>query len=297
MIAGIETGGTKVICAIAEDHAPQSIAALRRIPTTTPEQTTAEINAWLSATLGDSTLTSLGIAGFGPLVTTPGSPSWGWITATTKPGWTNVNLVGLIHASATTPTQVVTDVAGAALGEHTAGAGRGHGNVAYATFGTGVGVGVLVDGQPFSSAGELGHILVRRHPLDRFDGVCPFHGDCIEGLASGPAILQRWGANASSLSASAAAEAREIEAYYIAQLVAAVMYTLGSSRVIVGGGVLKTPHLLGAVRTQLDLVTGGSGAGHGREYIATDVVVRPALGDQSGVRGALELASRALTAR
>lgn len=290
MIAGIETGGTKVICALANEDQPHEIIDRAQFATTSPDETLGLINGWIDLHTATEPLRALGVASFGPLVTNPASDRWGWITATTKPGWTNTDVVGSIRATATTPTGLTTDVTGAALGEFTIGAGRGHDNLAYATFGTGVGVGLLVDGAPFRSAGELGHLLVRRHPDDLFDGVCPFHGDCIEGLASGPAILARWGADASSLPESVASAAREIEAFYIAQLVATVMYTLGSTRVIVGGGVLKTPELLEAVRGQLDLITGGSGAGHGRTYSADDYVVRPQLGDESGVRGALALA-------
>jgi fructokinase len=164
--------------------------------------------------------------------------------------------------------------------------------VAYATFGTGVGVGICLDGDLLHGNGypELGHLLVRRHPSDRFEGACPFHGDCLEGLASGPAILQRWDADASSIDTAERPEALEILGFYIAQLAATTAYAVGIQRFVVGGGVLKAPGLLESARTQLPGVVGGPGASHAASLDSPDFIVRSSLGDFSGVLGAVAAA-------
>ena len=296
MIVGIETGGTKVICGAATEERPHELVRDIRIPTTSPDETTAAINAFVDDVRAVGPVTALGVASFGPVNVEPGKPRWGWVTGTPKPGWADTDLLGRIRLSAEVPTAMLSDVASAALGEQTWGAGAGVGRVAYATFGTGVGVGLCLDGRLLHGNGypEMGHLLVRRHHRDDYEGSCPFHGDCLEGLASGPAVLGRWGSDASSLDAGARSDALDILAFYIAQLAAVTAYTTGVERFVVGGGVLKTPGLFDAVVEQLPRVTGGPGASHAASLDEPGFLASPALGDHSGVLGAIAAARELL---
>ncbi|CAN5235615.1 ROK family protein [soil metagenome] len=298
MIIGIETGGTKVVCAAAESGRPEHPVALKIVPTTMPGETLGLIAEFIEqntrAESGAGALQSIGLASFGPLDTDPGSAGFGHILSTPKPGWSNTDIVGSLAARFTAPIGLVTDVTGAVLGEHRWGAGQGHRDVAYLTVGTGIGVGAIVDGRVHAGTGypEVAHVLVRRHPADSFAGVCRFHGDCVEGLASGPAIEARWGTDASSLAPDARATALEFEAFYLGQLIATLYYTLGSRLIILGGGVSKAPGLRG-------LVAASANAFIGQTYLAESheeplAVVRPGLGELSGVTGALALAQSLL---
>ncbi len=295
MIAGIETGGTKVICGVADPSDPGTMVEQIRIDTTTPSGTLAAIRGFLAPHQAAGRFDAVGIASFGPVEVDAASARFGWITSTPKPGWQNTDLVAHLGLAPGTPVRLVSDVTGAALGEHRFGAGRGVSDIAYATVGTGIGVGLVVNGAPFTlrSHPELGHLVVRRHPHDSFAGVCPFHGDCLEGLASGPAIAARWGRPGDHLGVLRR-EAVNLSSYYIAQLLAAVTYAAAPQRIVVGGGVLKTPGLLDAVREQLALLVGEALAGHPLMRTDSGYVVRPLLGDESGVRGALSLAVDAL---
>lgn len=293
MLAGIETGGTKVVCGVAEASDPTELVMERRFPTTTPGETIAGIVAFLQEADEAVGLDAVGLASFGPVNVDPGRARYGWITGTSKSGWANTKLVERVAAQVAFPIGIVSDVSGAALGEQQWGAGRDVGSVAYATFGTGVGVGVVIDGSVLHSNGapEVGHLLVRRHPLDDHVGSCPFHGDCLEGLAAGPSVLARWGSDASHLAPRVQRDAFEILGFYIAQAVAAVAYTTGVERVVVGGGVLKAPGLLDEARRQLAVVTGGPSAGHPITADPWEFIVPPALGDRSGVLGAVAVAA------
>lgn len=295
MIAGIETGGTKVICAVAEALDPGTILAETRIDTTSPEQTLAAIRDFLAPKAVDGRFDAVGVASFGPVDVDPDSAHFGRITSTPKRGWRGTDLLAGLRLAAGTPVRLVSDVTGAALGEHRFGAGRGVSDLAYVTVGTGVGAGLVVDGAPFTQRAhpELGHLLVRRHPEDAFGGVCPFHGDCLEGLASGPAIQARWGRPGID-PGPRQRESLQLTSYYLAQLLATISYTTAPQRIVAGGGVMKTPGLLEAVREQLVLLVGGALADHPLTDPASGYVVRPELGDGSGVRGALSLANDAL---
>ncbi len=294
VIAGIETGGTKVICATARKDAPDKLLNVLRLTTTTPAETIGRINDYLIEASTGNELSGIGLASFGPLNVDPARDRYGWITSTTKPGWQNTNILGMILPSLTVPTELVTDVGGAALGEFRWGAGREHESMAYMTFGTGVGAGLIVDAELVAGDGypEIAHIMVRRHPSDSFAGVCPFHGDCLEGLASGPAILARWGADASSLPTDIANVAHETIAFYIAQLASILSYTLGIEKIVLGGGVAKTPGLIERVGWQLGEIVGGKYFLAGNTH-AFDYVVPAALGDYAGVYGALSIAQGA----
>lgn len=291
MIAGIETGGTKVVCAAADAAAPDRPLLTRRFPTTDPDETIARIAEFLAEAAADEPLQAVGVASFGPVDANPGSDRYGMITTTPKVGWAEVDLLGRV-APEGVPAAFVSDVTGAAVGELRYGAGRGTSSLAYATIGTGVGVGLVLDGRPIGGDGwpEIGHLLVRRHPADPFAGNCPFHGDCLEGLTAGPAVQARWGVDASSFAAEHRDEAFEVLASYIAQMAYSVMLTVGVERVVLGGGVMLAPGLLEAVRGALP----GLAHGYGPAALATadpaDVLVAPAIDGSSGVVGALALA-------
>lgn len=286
MIAGVETGGTKTVAAVARAVGPGQLIDELEIPTTTP----AEVGERLRAFLAPHAVTHIGMAAFGPLDLDPGSPAHGSVGATPKAGWAGTRLADLVTPGASLA--VVSDVTGAALGEHARGATTDAPDSAYVTVGTGVGVGALLGGVPLTGRAhpELGHVAVRRHRDDRFDGVCPFHGDCLEGLASGPALTARWGRPPRDLGGDLAA-AVAIEASYLGQLLTTVTYAYRPDRVVLGGGVAKLPGLLDAVRSAAAAeVAGYLGPEHPVQR-AGDYLVPPALGDRAGVVGALHLAA------
>ena len=216
LFGGIEGGGTKFICAVGTS--PDDIRREERFPTTTPNETLDKaIRFFKQAEADFGRLSALGIACFGPLDPEPASPTFGFILPTTKPSWSNVNVVGAMKSAFEIPIAFDTDVNGAALGEWTWGAAQGLDTFIYLTIGTGVGGGGIVNGKLLHGLlhPEMGHILLP-HDLQRdpFEGVCPFHKDCFEGLASGPAIEKRWGQKAETLPPEH--PAWELEAHYIA---------------------------------------------------------------------------------
>ncbi|GAA2750670.1 ROK family protein [Amnibacterium kyonggiense] len=288
MIVGIETGGTKVVCAAAEAGSPDVPLRVERFPTTTPDETIGRIHDFIRAT---GAVEAIGLASFGPVDADPSSPRFGRVTTTPKPGWADTDLLGRV-ATDGVPAAFVSDVVGAAVGELRYGAGRGTSSLAYATIGTGVGVGMIVDGRPIGGDGwpEVGHLLVRRHPDDDFAGNCPFHGDCLEGLTAGPAVLGRWGADASSFPEDVRDGRIAILASYIAQMAYSVMLTVGAEKLVLGGGVMQSPGLLEAVRAALPDLARGYGPASLSSADPTDVLVAPAIADSPGVVGALALA-------
>jgi fructokinase len=290
LIIGVETGGTKVVCASARADDPGTILDRVSFPTTGPAETLARIVEF-AARPG---IAAVGVGSFGPVDVDPASPSYGFVTSTPKPGWQNTDVIGTLHRALGVPVAITTDVNGAALGEQRWGAGVGATDLAYVTVGTGVGAGIISGGRRLAGSGfpEIAHVPVSRHPDDTFPGRCPFHGDCLEGMACGPAISERWGADASSLDPERRVLARDIEAHYLAQLVAVLAYTLGTSTVILGGGVSKTPGLHAAVIAAVQRFIGPPDAnGSGRPQ---PVIVEPALGDDAGIRGALAVAAELL---
>ena len=239
LFGGIEGGGTKFICAVGTEKG--EILAETRFPTTTPDETLARAIDFFKEqiqTLGP--LAAIGIASFGPLDPRPASATFGHILPTPKPGWSNADIVGPLRAAFDVPIGFDTDVNGAALGEWRWGAARGLDTFIYLTIGTGIGGGGLVNGELMHGLlhPEMGHIpLPHDKALDTFEGNCPYHGDCFEGLASGPAMEKRWGTKAESLPPDH--PAWDLEAHYIALALRSFICTLSPQRIILGGGVMQ----------------------------------------------------------
>ncbi|AFG37544.1 ROK family protein [Spirochaeta africana] len=294
MIAGIEAGGTKFVCAVALD--PQTILEEIRFPTTTPEETIAKaLNFFMEMQEVHGPITSLGVGSFGPIDPNPGSPTYGMITSTPKPHWENIDIIGVLKESMDIPMGFDTDVNGAALGEYLWGAGQGLDVVLYLTIGTGVGGGVVVHGKPVHGLThpEMGHIAIPRgDDRDSFAGVCPYHGDCVEGLVSGPAIAARAGRPGQDIPAED--PGWDTVADYIAQALCTYICVLSPNRIIVGGGVLGQEHLLERVRSLVLKKLNG----YIRHPFLTpegisQYIVAPGLGTKSGVIGAFALGLRA----
>ena len=281
-IALIEAGGTKFIVGVGD--ASRRIYARTRIDTLVPEQTIPAVIAWLQEQETD--YAAVGIASFGPLDLDPASPTWGHITRTTKPHWSNADVAGPFGRALNCPVAIDTDVNGAALAEWMWGAGQGTEASLYLTVGTGVGGGAVVGGRLIHGVShpEMGHIRMPRHPADTgFAGHCPFHGDCLEGLAAGPSIVARWGASLSELPADHIGH--QMIAWYLAQAAATFQAILEPARIILGGGVMETPGLIERVRVEASAASNGYFTGDPEKLI-----VPPALGDDVGLLGALALA-------
>jgi fructokinase len=293
LLGGIEAGGTKFICAIGPD--PLTIEAQIRIPTTTPdEMIAAAIRFFREAGLG-TLPDAIGIASFGPVALDKADPEWGHILATTKPGWSQTDLAGAFSREFGVPIAFETDVNGAALGELRHGAGIGLKHLAYVTVGTGIGGGIIVDGRLVQGRThpEIGHIRPRRHRMDlEFPGSCPFHGDCLEGLASGSAIMKRCGAPLHQLPADHPMWL--IEPDYLAQLAAMLVLSVSPQRIVFGGGVLEAEGLLDRIGPLLTDELGGYVSGIGAEIASGRLLAPPGLGSRSGITGALVLAEAAL---
>lgn len=284
MLGAIEAGGTKFVLAVG--NAPEKILARKTIATTDPAATLAEAAAWLAS---QGTLSAVGIGSFGPVELDPTSSRWGLITNTPKPGWHDCDIAGFFRERLGVPVGFDTDVNAAALAEYAAARTHGCRSLAYLTIGTGIGGGLVQDGKPVHGIGhpELGHIFPRRHPLDReFAGICPHHGDCLEGLASGPAIKARWGASLSELPDEHPAHA--IIADYIAQACHTLFATNAVERVVIGGGVTKTPGLTERIAERARQLGAGYLPGSSRQTIR-----HPHHGDDAGITGALMLAMQA----
>ncbi len=289
---GIEAGGTKFVCAVAEG--PGTISDEIRFPTTTPDETIAQAVDFFTHHHAAAPLAAVGIASFGPVDPNPSSPTWGYITTTPKPGWHNTDLAGPLAAALGVPIGFDTDVNGAALGEHRWGAGQGLDNIVYLTVGTGLGGGAVVNGKLLHGMmhPEMGHMLLPRDPQrDAYAGHCPYHGDCFEGLVCGPAIIDRWQQDSYELSPDH--EAWKLEAHYLALGVTNIIAILSPERIILGGGIMDQEQLFPMVRANVQELLNG--------YIQTpqileqidQYIVPPGLGNQAGVLGAIALAQDA----
>lgn len=285
MFGAVEAGGTKFVLGIGP--APGQMAAQATIPTRSPAETLEAAAQWFGAV--GAPLAAIGIASFGPVELDRASPRWGHITETAKPGWSGCDIAGFFARRFGVPMGFDTDVNGAALAEWRLGAGRGAGSLAYLTVGTGIGGGAVLDGRVLHGTGhpEMGHAFVRRPAGDEgFAGACPFHGDCLEGLASGTAIRARWSASLSELPPEH--EAHGLVAGYLAQACHTLFATLAVELVVLGGGVLKTPVLLERVAAEAKALDGGYLPGGARQQ-----VVAPQLAPVSGLYGAMLLAEEA----
>ncbi|MEO7787886.1 MAG: ROK family protein [Sphingomicrobium sp.] len=291
-VAGVELGGTKIIAVVAEGR---TILAREQWPTGDDATTILHsVAAWLEQAQSGHGFDALGIGSFGPLCLDRTDDRYGHILDTPKPGWSGIDLVGLIGGGLDRPVGLDTDVAGAALAEGKWGASIGCSVNVYLTIGTGIGGGVVVDGQPVHGAlhPEIGHVRVRRDPGDVFVGICPFHGDCLEGLAAGPAIAARAGRPASDIAADD--PLWKLVANEIGELMHMLILTLSPQRIVIGGGVGHgQAHLLPRIRKATAERLADYLPNRSVEELA-DVIVGASLGEDAGVLGTIALAQRAL---
>jgi len=286
LYGGVETGGTWCVCAVGTG--PDGIVAQETFPTGAPDPTLERIVAFFARGPRPE---AIGIGSFGPVDLDPQSPDWGSVTTTPKPGWRHTPVATTLRDALGIPVAFDTDVNAAAIGEHRWGAGRGLPSLVYLTVGTGIGAGVLVDGRPVHGLihPEVGHLRI---PHDRgrdpFDGACPVHGDCWEGLASGVAIARRWGAPADELPDDHPAWAQEAE--YVALGLLSIVSVVSPHRLIVGGGVMERAGMVAAVAKMLRELNGGYLDSRMLGDEVERYVVAPELGDRAGVLGAIALA-------
>lgn len=282
-LGALEAGGTKMVCAIGDETG--KIFEQISIPTETPEITMPKLIEYFR----EKEVEALGIGCFGPIDPDKNSPTYGYITSTPKVAWRNYNIVGAFKEALNIPIGFDTDVNGSCLGEVTWGALKGLDSGIYITIGTGVGVGVYSGGKLLHNMlhPEAGHILLAKHPEDKYKGKCPYHGCCFEGLAAGPAIEDRWGKSAKELGDNALVW--EMEAYYIAQALMTYILTLSPRRIILGGGVMHQLQLFPLIRKNVKEML--------NDYIQTkeledlDTYIVPAgLNDNQGIMGCLQLA-------
>lgn len=283
MIFGaLEAGGTKMVCAIGNENG--EILDQVSIPTQTPETTMPKMAEYFSG----KGIAALGIGCFGPIDLNRKSPTYGYITTTPKLAWKNYDICGYFREQLQVPIGFDTDVNGSMLGEATWGCAKGLDTAIYITVGTGIGVGVLAGGHLLHGMQhpEGGHILMPVRPDDTYGGKCPYHGTCLEGLASGPAIEARWGAPAKELADRA--EVWDLEAYYIACALTNYIMILSPQKIILGGGVMHQTQLMSRIRAYVKEMVGG--------YLVTkelsdleQYITLPSLNDNQGIMGALKL--------
>jgi fructokinase len=291
---GVEGGGTKFVCMVASG--PDEILEEVRFSTTTPRETIDRTIAFFEPFIRQEKIAAIGLASFGPVDLHPDSPTFGSITTTPKPGWANVDMIGKIRNTFGVPVAFEMDVNAAAFGEYTwVPENRQCDPLVYFTIGTGIGAGIIVNGKVVHGLvhPEAGHMrLPHNWQADPYTGYCPYHGDCFEGLASGPAMSARWGQHAETLPPDH--RAWELEAHYIAHAMANIICTLSPKRIIIGGGVMQQLHLMPLVRQKvLELLNNYIQSPAILEHI-DETIVLPALGSRSGVLGAIAMARNAL---
>lgn len=297
LIGAVEAGGTKMVCAVGTG--PADLRDEVRFPTSTPEECLPQVVKYFTEWQDEhgEQIAALGYGTFGPCDSHPASPTFGWVTKTPKPGWSDTDVVGHLREGLGVPIGFDTDVNGAALGEHLWGAARDVDTLVYLTVGTGIGGGIIVEGQILHGLvhPEVGHMAVPRDPAtDPFEGTCPFHGDCLEGVAAGPAIGARWQVPATELTAEH--PAWDLEAHYLALACRTLVCTLSPQRIVLGGGVMEQLHLFPRVRTRTqELLNGYVQAPEILDRI-DEYIVPPGLGNRAGAAGCIALGQRALTA-
>ena len=283
---GVEAGGTKFVCAVGDSSG--RILAETTFPTTTPAQTLARTIAFFEKHPG---LRAIGVGSFGPVDLRPDSSTWGFITTTPKPGWAHTDVAGTLNRALHVPIAFDTDVNAAALGEKHWGAAQDVEDFIYLTIGTGIGGGGMINRALMHGLlhPEMGHIRLP-HDIERdpFPGICPYHGDCLEGLASGPAIAQRWGVAGESLPPDH--PAWDLEAHYLALALTNFLLTLSPQRIILGGGVMHQCQLFPKIRTEVGRLLADYVQHPTILHDLESYIVPPGLGDRAGVLGALALA-------
>lgn len=280
----IEAGGTKFVCAVYDEN--NTLVKRISLPTRSPEETLADVFAFFE----EYPVESLGVGSFGPIDVNENSDTYGYITSTPKLKWQNFAFLDALKEKITAPIAFTTDVNTSAYGEFKSGSAKGLSHTVYLTVGTGIGAGIIVNGKLLStySTPEAGHVLVRRVPGDNYEGCCPFHKDCLEGMASGPALEGRYKEKAINLTDQK--EVWEMEANYLAQALMSYTLILRPERIILGGGVMNQAHLLPLIHENLTYLLAG--------YIQTppmeEYVVLPGLGDDAGIMGAMLLGKELL---
>jgi len=281
LYGALELGGTKTLAAVGTS--PDDMSAPLRIPTEDPESTLSRVIDYL----GEHRVDAVGVSSFGPVELRQTHDSFGSITATPKPGWSNTDVLGTISRGLDVPASIDTDVNGAALAEGRWGSAQHLNTFLYMTVGTGIGVGAVVDGHTLSGLGhpEMGHVVVVREKDDDYSGRCSFHGDCLEGMACGPALVDRFGS-----SDGWGGEVRDLVVAYLAQGLRSIVYALAPERIVVGGGVSKLPCFHTKLQTSLTVQLAGYPPIPERE---SEAFISPPLLEDSGLVGALILAEQA----
>lgn len=286
-LGALEAGGTKMVCAIGDETG--KIFEQISIPTRIPEDTIPEIIDYFQK----AQIEALGIGCFGPIDPDRQSATYGYITSTPKLAWANFNIVNAFEKTLKCPVGFDTDVNGSVLGEVTFGQAKGKSCVVYVTIGTGVGAGIYIEGKLLHGMlhPEAGHVMIQRREGDNYQGKCPYHKTCLEGMAAGPAVEERWGRKAVELKDWK--EVWDLEAYYIAQALTGYILTLSPEMIILGGGIMHQEQLFPMIRSYVKEMLGG--------YIKTEelenmenYIVPASLNDDQGIMGALELGRRAL---
>lgn len=283
---GIEAGGTKFVCATGTG--PEDIRAEMRFATTTPEETIGRAIEFFREAMRKEPIEAIGIGSFGPLNLCPDSPTYGYITSTPKEGWENTDFAVKVQKALDVPVKIDTDVNAAALGEGKWGAAQGLDTFIYLTVGTGIGGGGVINGRPMRGLvhPEMGHIFIKHvRDMDPYEGICPYHGDCWEGLASGEAMEWRWGKRAEDLPDDHPAWV--LEAEYLAAGIANIIATISPQRVITGGGIMKKSGLIEAVRAGVVRLLNGYVAAPEIIERIDEYIVPPGLGDRAGVLGSM----------
>lgn len=285
-IAAIEAGGTKFVVGIVTDKA--EVIERVSFPTTTPSETMELVIDYLKT----KEFEAIGLGCFGPIDPNKKSATYGYITKTPKVKWQDYNIVGELAKHFDCPIGFDTDVNGAALGELYHGAAKGLNSCLYITVGTGIGAGAVVEGNMINGLlhPEMGHISVRRHPNDTYEGTCPFHGDCLEGVAAGPAIEARYGKKAYELTDNE--EVWEMESYYLAQALVNYILIISPEKIIMGGGVMKQTQLFPLIREKVKELL--NGYIQKDELNSEDYIVPPSLGDNAGIVGCAMIGLKSL---
>lgn len=283
LIGGIEAGGTKMVCGIGDEKG--NLIERVSFPTRQPVETFHDMIGYFKK----HEIQALGIGCFGPIDLDRKSETYGYITTTLKLGWENCNIVGVMKDALQIPIGFDTDVNGAVLGEASWGAAKDCDTAIYITIGTGVGVGVYVNGGLLHGLihPEAGHALLSKHPEDHYKGRCPYHENCVEALASGPAIMERWGVPAVQLADRK--EVWEIESYYVAQAITNYILTYSPQKVILWGGVMHQEQMFPMVRKKVQKMLNGYLKHTMIEEQIENYIVSPELGENAGILGAIRL--------